>query len=90
MISRVFKRLVLAPVFLALGFAMAVAQTVPNTATFERRKAEQLRRVDQRITRLQQVRSCIQNADNEDAVKACYLQLREENKRMGPRSGQSS
>lgn len=90
--SLTFKAAFLAVTVSVAGFTIAAAaQTaLPRPADFENRKAAQLKRIDQRIARLQEARSCIQNANNEDAVKACGEKLRMGNKRMGPRSGQSS
>lgn len=46
------------------------------SANFEQRKAEQLRRLDQRMTRLRDERSCIEGASNEAAIKSCREKLK--------------
>jgi hypothetical protein len=42
-----------------------------SPANFEQKKAEQLRRLDQRITNLRDERTCIQEATSQDAIKSC-------------------
>ncbi len=38
---------------------------------FELRKADMLKQIDQRLTRLQQMKACIQAARNHDDARAC-------------------
>jgi hypothetical protein len=38
---------------------------------FEQRKAQQLRRIDTRISQMQEQRRCVSAATNEDDLKAC-------------------
>ena len=64
-------------------FAMSLLCAVPSIAsdggqpiqgsgmTFEQRKAEFLTRIDQRITRLQEVRTCVSAAATPEALRAC-------------------
>ena len=66
---------------LALSFltaAVVLACNVNNgysasasRGSFEQRKAQQLKRVETRIAHLQEQRTCISAATNEDATQAC-------------------
>lgn len=42
-----------------------------SRGSFEQRKARQLKRVETRIAHLQEQRTCISAATNEDAIQAC-------------------
>jgi hypothetical protein len=42
-----------------------------SRGSFEQRKAQQLKRVETRIAHLQEQRTCISAATNEDAIQAC-------------------
>ena len=71
---------------LSLSFAMplfAIEEGQPPKGTgpnFEARKAEILKRVDERLTSLQQMKVCIQTARTSDDAKACR-------ERFGPKEG---
>ncbi len=55
---------------------------------FQQIKAEILKRIDERLARIQQERSCIQAARNHQDARACREKFgprdRPENRRMGP------
>ena len=42
-----------------------------SPANFEQKKAEQLTKLDQRITHLRDERTCIQDATTQNAIKSC-------------------
>lgn len=62
------------------GIAIAADAPVQArpAANFEQRKADHLKRVDERIAHLQEERACIQAAANHDALKACHDKFRSE------------
>ena len=51
-----------------------------SLANFEQRKAEQLRRLDQRMTHLRDERACIQEAMSQNAIKSCRDKFKVGNK----------
>ena len=63
--------------FLAVSFALLTLNVGTGFAasapaeTFTQRKAERLQRIDQRINHLQTQKSCVQAANNPDALKNC-------------------
>ena len=63
--------------FLAVSFALLTLNVGTGFAasapaeTFTQRKAERLQRIDQRINHLQSQKSCVQAANNPDALKNC-------------------
>ena len=62
-------------------FAMDEGQPPRGTGpNFEERKAEILKRIDERLTSLQQMKVCIQTARTSDDAKACR-------ERFGPKEG---
>jgi hypothetical protein len=58
------------------GFAETLHAANGAPADFEQRKAEQLRRLDQRLSRLRDERACVQAAASQDALKSCRQQLK--------------
>ena len=48
-----------------------------QTVTFEQKKAEILKTIDQRLTNLQEEKSCVQAATNHDDLQACWEKLRQ-------------
>lgn len=63
-------------VFVLLAAFTGLASAADNN--IEQKKAEQLKRVDERIAHLQEERSCIQAATTHDALKACHEKFRNE------------
>ena len=51
-----------------------------SPANFEQRKAEQLRRIDQRMTHLRDERACVQEATSQNAIKSCREKFKVGNK----------
>ncbi len=47
-----------------------------QTLSFPQRKAEILKRIDERITRSKQERACIQATKNNEDIKACWEKFR--------------
>lgn len=61
-----------------LAASASAADMAVQGGNFEQKKAEQLKRVDERITHLQEERTCIQSASNHDTLKACHEKFRTE------------
>lgn len=57
--------------FVFLSFADVGQAASASPANFEQRKAQQLKRVDQRIAHLQDEKSCIAAATTQDAITTC-------------------
>ena len=51
-----------------------------SPANFEQNKSQQLRRIDTRMTRLQDERVCVQRATTQDDIKNCREKFRAGNK----------
>jgi len=72
---------VLSMAFTIPAFAVEGSQTTQQTAPdFERIKADHLKRLDERITSLQQQKTCVQAAKTQDALGACWSQHKAETK----------
>jgi hypothetical protein len=68
--------------FAASAFAIEGVQPSTETDTnFEQMKADNLKRLDDRINRLQQEKTCMQEAKNQDDLRNCRR------KNMGKRPG---
>ena len=73
----IMKRAGIATLMLSLAFALpafAVESTEPPKGpapTFEQRKAQDLKRLDERSTRLQDEKACVQAAKSDNDLKAC-------------------
>ena len=52
-------------------------------SNFEQHRAEILRRIDSRILRNQEEKSCVQAARNHDDIKACREKFKEEIREQG-------
>ena len=71
------KRTVIATLALSLAFALpafAAESSGPPKATvptFEQKKAQFLKNLDDRSTKLQEERACVQAAKNDNDLKAC-------------------
>jgi len=71
------KRAAIATLILSLAFALpafAVESAEPAKGpapTFEQRKAQDLKRLDERSTKLQDEKACVQATKNENDLKAC-------------------
>ncbi len=50
---------------------------------FELKKAEILNRIDERLARIQQMKSCVQSASSRDDLRACR-------EKFGPKDGQGN
>ena len=68
--------LIAATVFSVLMGASPVARAAEGP-DFEKHKAEAVTEIDQRIGKLQQMKSCISGASNHEAVKACRADMKE-------------
>jgi hypothetical protein len=64
------KALVVAAISLALA-GSAFAAEGDNAQTFEQKKAEMLKKIENRINKMQEDRSCVQSAKDHDSLKAC-------------------
>jgi hypothetical protein len=62
--------LVLLPTFITIETAQSASA---SPADFEQRKAEQLRRLDQRIAHLRDERDCVQGATAPATLRACHV-----------------
>jgi hypothetical protein len=51
-----------------------------NGATFEQRKANILKHIDERLARTQEEKTCVQAATNREGIKACREKLKAEMK----------
>ena len=71
------KRTVIATLILSLAFALpafAVESNEPPKGpapTFEQRKAQNLKHLDERSTKLQDEKACVQATKNDNDLKAC-------------------
>ena len=70
--STIIAAALLSLCFAMPAFAIELGQQPQGTGpNFEERKAEILKRIDGRLTSLQQMKACIQTAHNSDDAKAC-------------------
>jgi hypothetical protein len=73
----IMKKAVIATLILSLAFALpafAVESNEPPKGpapTFEQKKAQILKRLDERSTKLQEEKACVQAAKNDNDLKAC-------------------
>jgi len=89
------KRALISAAVLSLAFAVpAFAADQPQKApvpTFEQRQANILKMIDERITSLQEGKTCIQAAKNDDDLKACrqknMAEMREKHGEMRQQRG---
>jgi hypothetical protein len=91
------KRTLIAAAVLSLAFAVpafaADSNPPPNPTgqTFEQRQADILKMIDERITSLQEGKTCVQAAKNEDDLKVCrqkhMAEMREKRGEMRPQRG---
>jgi len=71
--------LVIAGLFAVPAFAIDNALVpIAPVQNFEQHKAELLKRIDERIARSQEEKSCVQAAQNQNDIKACREKIREE------------
>jgi hypothetical protein len=72
--------------FVATAFA---ADNAPQPGepgpSFEQRKADILKRIDERIARSQEEKTCVQAAKNHDDLKACREKLKAEVQQQRPK-----
>jgi hypothetical protein len=91
------KRTLIAAVLLLVAFAVPALATdggqpptVPGQ-TFEQRQANILKMIDERIAGMQEGKTCIQAAKNDDDLRACRekhrSEMREKYGKMGPPGG---
>jgi hypothetical protein len=86
----IVKRAVITAVILSMVFAAAAFAAESNeppqgpAPSFEQRKAEVLEFLDQRITRQQQEKACVEAAKNPDELKACREKYGPPNRPGGP------
>ena len=66
--AAIVAAVVLSLVFAVSAFAIEGSEPAPN---FEQIKADHLKKLDDKITSLQQVRGCIQAAENRDDLTTC-------------------
>jgi len=72
--------------FAAMSFAADNApQPKGPGPNFEQRKADILKRIDERIARSQEEKTCIQAANNQDDLKACRDKIRAEVQQQRPK-----
>ena len=89
------KRQAIAAAVLSLALSatvFAAEATQPSAYTdFEQIKANHLKKLEERISILQEEKSCMQSAKNRDDLNACRFKHREEMKKrhgkMGPVNG---
>jgi hypothetical protein len=78
----IMKRAVIATLIFSLAFALpafAVESNEPQKGpapTFEQRKAQDLKRLDDRSTKLQEEKACVQATKNDNDLKACREKFR--------------
>ena len=71
----------IATIFAVPAFAVDSApQPKAPGPKFEQRKADLLKRIDERIVRIQEEKTCVQAATNHDGIKACREKLKSEMK----------
>jgi len=93
----IMKRVVIAAVALLLGlsvsaFAIEGSQPPKETApNFEQMKADHLKKLEERMSSLQEEKACVQAANNQDGLKACRAkhkaEMREHRDDMRMRGG---
>ena len=66
--TRLFLAVLFALLTLNIGTGFAASA---SSESFTQRKAERLQRIDQRLNHLQTQKSCVQAANNPDALKNC-------------------
>jgi|WetSurSiteA1Bulk_404760.scaffolds.fasta_scaffold01043_8 hypothetical protein len=72
---------VLSMAFAMPAFAIEAGQTTQQSAPdFEQTKADYMKRLDERITSLQQQKTCVQKATDQNALGACWSQHKTEMK----------
>jgi len=71
--TRLFSAVSFALLTLNVGTGFAASA---SSETFTQRKAERLQRIDQRLNHLQTQKSCVQAANNPDALKNCRQGLK--------------
>jgi hypothetical protein len=86
-----------APAFAAEETQPSAGTTQPSTgagANFEQRKADHLKKLDDRINSLQGEKTCVQSAKNSDELRACRMKhkswMKDRRNGMGKRGGRGS
>lgn len=68
-------------VFALPVFAVDVSKTPAGTApTFDQMKADRMKKIDERMTSLQEEKACVQAAKTQDDLKACWVKHKDEMK----------
>ena len=84
------KRAVIATLILSLAFALPAFAAESNAPpkgtapTFEQKKAQILKRFDERSTKLQEEKACVQAAKNDNDLKACKAKFGPPSNPFGP------
>jgi len=61
----------------AAGLCFFASSSFAQGTDFEKRKAERLAEIDQRIQKLQEHRACVSGASSHDALRKCGDEMRE-------------
>lgn len=64
-------------VIFAAGLCFLASRSFAQGPDFEKRKAERLAEIDQRIQKLQEHRTCVSGAPSHDALRKCVDEMRE-------------